>query len=79
MKLDNDDDDDDDDNNNNINNNNNNNNNNNKPFNEEGKPVRGYRQGMFREWRDIGLFESKGFEFQGKFGEDDAMEVETAE
>ena len=29
-----------------------------KPFDEEGKPVRGYRQGMFREWRDRGLFES---------------------
>ena len=29
-----------------------------KPFDEEGKPVRGYRQSMFREWRDRGLFES---------------------
>ena len=29
-----------------------------KPFEEEGKPVRGYRQRMFREWRDRGLFES---------------------
>ena len=29
-----------------------------KPFDEEGKPVRGYRQRMFREWRDRGLFES---------------------
>ena len=30
----------------------------NKPFDEEGKPVRGYRQRMFREWRGRGLFES---------------------
>ena len=30
----------------------------NKPFDQEGKPIRGYRQGMFREWRDRGLFES---------------------
>ena len=29
-----------------------------KPFDEEGKPVRGYGQRMFREWRDRGLFES---------------------
>ena len=29
-----------------------------KPFDEEGKPVRVYRQRMFREWRDRGLFES---------------------
>ena len=29
-----------------------------KLFDEEGKPVRGYRQRMFREWRDRGLFES---------------------
>ena len=29
-----------------------------KPFDEERKPVRGYRQRMFREWRDKGLFES---------------------
>ena len=29
-----------------------------KPFDEEGKPVRRYRQRMFREWRDRGLFES---------------------
>ena len=29
-----------------------------KPFDEEGKPVRGYRQRMFREWRDRRLFES---------------------
>ena len=28
-----------------------------KPFNEEGKPVRGYIQRMFREQRDRGLFE----------------------
>ena len=30
-----------------------------KPFSEEGKPVRGYRQRMFREWRERGMFESK--------------------
>ena len=29
-----------------------------KPFDEEGKPVRGYRQRIFREWRDRGLLES---------------------
>ena len=29
-----------------------------KPFDEEGKPIRGYRQRMFREWRDRGMFES---------------------
>ena len=29
-----------------------------KPFDEEGIPVRGYRQRMFREWKDRGLFES---------------------
>ena len=29
-----------------------------KPFDKEGKPVIGYRQRMFREWRDRGLFES---------------------
>ena len=29
-----------------------------KPFGEEGKPARGYKQTMFREWRDRGLFES---------------------
>ena len=29
-----------------------------KPFDEDWKPVRGYRQRMFREWRDKGLFES---------------------
>ena len=27
-----------------------------KRFGEEGKPVRGYRQRMFREWRDRGLY-----------------------
>ena len=29
-----------------------------KSFDEEGKPVRGYRQRMLRKWRDRGLFES---------------------
>ena len=29
-----------------------------KPFDEEGKPVTGYRQRMFGTWRDRGLFES---------------------
>ena len=29
-----------------------------KPFDKEGKAVRGYRQIMFREWRDRGFFES---------------------
>ena len=29
-----------------------------KPFDEEGTPVRGYKQRMFREWRDRGLLES---------------------
>ena len=29
-----------------------------KPFDEEGKPVRGYRQTMFGEWRDRELFKS---------------------
>ena len=29
-----------------------------KPFDGEWKPVRGYRQRMFREWRDRGFFES---------------------
>ena len=29
-----------------------------KLFNQEGEPVRGYRQRMFREWRNRGLFES---------------------
>ena len=28
-----------------------------KPFDENGKPIRGYRQGMFREWRNRGGFE----------------------
>ena len=79
-----------------------------KPFDEEGKPARGYKQRMFREWRDRGLFESteqhvcdqarairkNGWlsqleleaikrkvedEFQGEFGEDDPIEVETVE
>ena len=30
-----------------------------KPFSEEGKPVGGFRQRMFREWRERGMFESK--------------------
>ena len=29
-----------------------------KPFDEESKPIRGYRQRMFRESRDRGMFES---------------------
>ena len=29
-----------------------------KPFDEEGKPISGYSQRMFREWRDRGMFES---------------------
>ena len=29
-----------------------------KPFDEEGKPVKGYKPRMFKEWRDRGLFES---------------------
>ena len=29
-----------------------------KPFNKEGKPIRGYRQRMFREWRQRGMFDS---------------------
>ena len=29
-----------------------------KPSDEEGKPIRGYRQRMFREWRVRGMFES---------------------
>ena len=29
-----------------------------KPFDEEAKPVRGYRHRIFREWRDRGFFES---------------------
>ena len=28
------------------------------PFNEEGRPIRGYRQRMFREWRVRGMFDS---------------------
>jgi len=29
-----------------------------RPFNEEGKPIRGYIQRMFGEWKDKGMFES---------------------
>ncbi len=29
-----------------------------KPFHENGKPIRGYRKRMFREWRNRGMFES---------------------
>ena len=29
-----------------------------KPFDEEGKPVRGYRKRLFRKWRERGMFES---------------------
>ncbi|XP_068756065.1 uncharacterized protein [Montipora capricornis] len=29
-----------------------------KPFDEEGKPIRGYRQRLFREWRDREMFEA---------------------
>ena len=29
-----------------------------KPFDEEGKPFRGYRKRLFREWRERGMFES---------------------
>ena len=29
-----------------------------KPFDEEGKPIRGYRKRMLREWRERGMFES---------------------
>ena len=29
-----------------------------QPFDEEGRPIRGYRQRMFREWRERGMFES---------------------
>ena len=29
----------------------------NKPFNENGKSIRGYRQRMFREWRNRGIEE----------------------
>lgn len=28
------------------------------PFDEEGRPIRGYRQRMFREWRVRGMFHS---------------------
>ena len=41
-----------------YNNNNNNINNNKNNKDEEGKPVGRYRQRIFREWRDRGLFES---------------------
>ena len=30
----------------------------NKPFDEEVKPIRGYRKKMFREWKERGMFES---------------------
>ena len=29
-----------------------------KPFDDEGKPIRGYRKRMFREWRERGMLES---------------------
>ena len=29
-----------------------------KPFDEEGKPIRGHRKKMFREWKERGMFES---------------------
>ena len=29
-----------------------------KPFDEEGKPIRGYRKIIFREWRKRGMFKS---------------------
>ena len=29
-----------------------------KPFDETGKPIRGYRHRMFNEWRNRGMFES---------------------
>ena len=29
-----------------------------KPVNEDGVPIRGYRQRMFRVWQEIGLFEA---------------------
>ena len=29
-----------------------------KPFDKEGKPIRGYRKRMFREERERGMFES---------------------
>ena len=28
-----------------------------RPFNEEGKPIRGYIQRMFGEWKDKGMFD----------------------
>ena len=29
-----------------------------KPFHEEGKPTRGYRERMFRKWKERGMYES---------------------
>ena len=29
-----------------------------KPFDDEGKPIRGYKKRMFREWRERGMLES---------------------
>ena len=29
-----------------------------KPVNEDGVPIRGYRQRMFRVWQEIGLFQA---------------------
>ena len=29
-----------------------------KAFDEEGKPIRGYRRRMFREWKERGMFKS---------------------
>ena len=29
-----------------------------KLFDEEGKPIRGYRKRMIKEWRERGMFES---------------------
>ena len=29
-----------------------------KPFDENGKPIKGYKQRLFKEWRNKGLFES---------------------
>ena len=29
-----------------------------RPVNENGVPIRGFRQGLFRVWQEIGLFES---------------------
>ena len=31
-----------------------------KSFDDEGKPIRGYRRRMFREWRERGMFKSTG-------------------